>query len=161
MDLPRGICWSGFTNGFAGADPQVWIGVDLPEWICPRGFTGGVAAVNLTKVDLLVWICWSGFARGEFAGVNPEGRIGWCGFAGIRRRWSTGVDLPAWICWRGFTEMDSLVWIRRGGLEWICRGGFAKGDSPEESPEWIDGCGLAGADLLEWIYWNEFAGVEF
>ena len=43
---------SGFTNGFAGVDPQEWIGVDLPEWIC----LGGVVEVNLTGAGLPVWI---------------------------------------------------------------------------------------------------------
>ena len=126
--MPWGICWSGFTNGFAGADPQVWIGVDLPEWICPRGFTGGVAAVNLTKVDLLVWICWSGFARGDFAGENPQGRICRCGFAGMNL---PVMDWPVGRCGSaGFAGVDLPGWIRRGGLAgvdlpgWICHEGF-------------------------------------
>ena len=41
-----------YRNGFAGADPQVWIGVDLPEWICQGEFTKRRRRSGSTGVDL-------------------------------------------------------------------------------------------------------------
>ena len=38
--------------------------------------------------------------------------------------------------------------------------GFAGENSRGASPEWIDGSGFAGADLLEWIYRNGIAGMD-
>ena len=76
----------------------------------------------------------------------------------IRLGGFAGVDL----------RMDSLVRICRCGLEWICLNGFAKEDSWEASPEWIDGSGFTGMDSLVWIRrsrrsesnGSEFAGVD-
>ena len=68
----------------------------------------------------------------------------------IRLGGFAGVDL----------RMDSLVRICRCGLEWICLNGFAKEDSWEASPEWIDGSGFTGMDLPAWICWSGFAGMD-
>ena len=68
----------------------------------------------------------------------------------IRLGGFAGVDL----------QTDSLVRIRRCGLVWICRSGFAWEDSREVSPEGIDVSGFAGTDLLEPIGWCGFAGVD-
>ena len=46
------------------------------------------------------------------------------------------------------------MWI---GVDWS---GFAGENSRRALPEWIDGSGFAGADLLEWIYRNGIAGMD-
>ena len=62
-------------------------------------------------MDLLEWIY-----RNGFAGVDPQKRIGWSGFA--------GDDQREWIYRRGFAGMDLQDWIRwcgSAGADWLLR----------------------------------------